>query len=58
MMGHREELKGGDEWDVFSAWRHFIAKYKKPGKVKKVKRLFNRRIRRNINQHLMEDVVE
>lgn len=58
MMGHREALKGIEEWNVFTGWRHLIVKYLKPGKTKKVKRMFNRRIRRGINQHLMDDVVE
>ena len=45
MMGHRESLHGGFEWDALShrgkriyAWR--------PGQRKQAKRRFNRRIRR------------
>lgn len=57
-MSNKFKLKGIEEWNVFTGWRRLIAKYLKPGKTKKVKRLFNRRIRRGINQHLMDDVVE
>lgn len=57
--GHREKLKGIDERTVFTGWRKFAgAKFEKAGEVKKVKHRFNRRIRRNINQHLLEDIVE
>lgn len=57
-MGIREKLKGFAEWTIFTGWKHEVGKFEKSGESKKVKRLFNRRIRRNINQHIMDDVVE
>lgn len=57
-MGHREVLKSFDERNVFSGWRKFIARYQRAGETKKVKRMFNRRIRRNLHQHINEDTVE
>ena len=56
--GHREKLKDSDERTVFTGWRKLVPKFEKAGEVKKVKHRFNRRIRRNINQHLLEDIVE
>ena len=45
MMGHREELKGGDEWDMFSTyWRKL--RFTDYGRSHKVKKGFSRRTRR------------
>jgi hypothetical protein len=45
MMGHRERLYGGCEFDAFTrGWRKYLVK--KAGKFKKIKVRFNRRIRR------------
>ena len=47
MMGHREPCKGGDEYDVFTGWRKVLAYCGRPGRCRRVKRAFNRRIRRD-----------
>ena len=44
MMGHREKLKGGDEFDALTGWRRFL--HWKPGTRKHIKRKVNKRIRR------------
>ncbi len=45
MMGHRERLKGGDEWDALTRnWRSVL--HWKPGQTRKAKRTFNKRVRR------------
>ena len=44
MMGHREPLKSGDEWDYLTRARRFFGSYR--GKLKKIKRGFNKRIRK------------
>lgn len=54
-MGHRETLKTADEFSVFTGWRKFIARYTKAGEAKKVKKRFNRRIRRTANMHIEQD---
>ena len=45
MMGHREKLKGGDEWDALCRRSRRILLWK-PGQVKAIKRIFNKRQRR------------
>lgn len=44
MMGHRETLRGGNEYDAFTRWRRVIIW--KSGEIKAIKKRFNRRIRR------------
>jgi len=44
MMGHREELKSGDEYDALTRWRKYVGY--RAGTVKAIKRKFNKRIRR------------
>jgi hypothetical protein len=49
MMGHRERLSGGDEWDAFSrrAKRYL---HWRPGERARIKRKFNKRQRKE-NAH-------
>lgn len=56
--GHREALKGREEFEVFTALRHIVPRYDRAGETKKIKKRFNRRIRRNLHQHINEDTVE
>jgi hypothetical protein len=42
--GHREPLKGGDEWDAFTRWRRVVSWAR--GELARVKRRFARRVRR------------
>jgi hypothetical protein len=45
MMGHREHLSGGDEFDAFSpTWRRMLNWRR--GELKKVKRTFAKRARK------------
>ena len=44
MMGYREKMKGGDEYDAFTGWRRVI-KWSR-GERAKIKRAFRRRVRR------------
>ena len=43
-------LKGGDEYDVFTSWREVMIW--KSGQIAKVKKRFNRRLRRSIRRQL------
>ncbi|MCV9909920.1 hypothetical protein OIV19_20175 [Brucella sp. HL-2] len=50
MMGHREKLKNGDEYDAFyggGRYRKQLCAFKKAGVSQANKRRFNRRIRRS-----------
>lgn len=44
MMGHREKLKSGDEYDAVTRWRRFL--HWRAGQRKRVKRQLARRARR------------
>lgn len=44
MMGTRERLRGGDEWDYLTKGRRFFRK--RPGKFAAVKARFWRRVRK------------
>jgi hypothetical protein len=52
MMGHREKMTNGAEYDVFSSWRKYLCYTSKPGVCKKIKRQFNKRVRRQAKQDL------
>jgi hypothetical protein len=52
MMGHREKLRDGDEYDVFTKWRKIILWAR--GEVRRIKKRFTRRIRRKVKQVLKE----
>jgi hypothetical protein len=45
MMGHREKLRGGDEWDYFHRYSRSILRWTQ-GEGKRIKALFSRRVRR------------
>ncbi len=45
MMGHREKLHGGDEWDAFSRRSRRMLRWKSK-EVAKIKARFGRRIRK------------
>lgn len=46
MMGHREMMKGGDEYDALTGWKKVLKVFAKPGLAMKAKRKFNRRVRK------------
>jgi hypothetical protein len=52
MMGHKEQMKGGDEYDSLTGWKEFLSF--KPGARKKVKRGFNKRVRREAKQEVAQ----
>lgn len=61
MMGHREKLKNGDEYDAFyggGRFRKQLCVFKKAGVSQSNKRRFNRRIRRSTKVCVIEDVNE
>lgn len=46
MMGHREKMRGGDEYDAFTRWKKLLKVFAKPGIAVKTKKRFNRRVRK------------
>jgi len=50
MMGHREQMVGGAEFDAFTRWRRFL--HWKPGMRRWIKRHFWKRIRQHTRQQL------
>lgn len=50
MMGHKEEMKGGEEFDAFTGWKRFFNW--NSGVRKRIKRQFNKRIRKEVKQNL------
>lgn len=53
MMGHREPLKNGAEWDAFSPWRRWL--HFKRRVLRHIKTGFNRRARRTAKRALKEN---
>lgn len=59
MMGRRQKLKGGDEWDVCSKRaRRLLCYLSKAGATKQAKRRMNRRARAEIRQRIMARTVK
>ena len=50
MMGHHEKMVSGDEVDAFTRWRKYL--HSRPGKWKRIKRKFNRRVRQEVRRTL------
>lgn len=47
MMGHREKMRGGDEFDALHRKsRRIVVGLDRPGIVRKAKQKFNRRVRK------------
>ena len=53
MMGHREHLKGGWEWDAFTSWR-YVTKLDRAW----IKRAFRRRVRRAARARLAKQEIK
>ena len=50
MMGHKERLVGGREWDAFTRWRKYLLSFSRTHVAKKIKQSYNRRIRRKVRR--------
>ncbi|MCA1406129.1 hypothetical protein I6F26_21015 [Ensifer sp. IC3342] len=50
MMGHREKIKGGDEQDCFTKWRHVMCHLHHPRVKHNIKKKFSRRVRKEAKQ--------
>ena len=52
MMGRKQTLKGGDEYDVVSRWRKLYCYLQRAGACKSVKKKLNKRARREAKHKL------
>ena len=51
-MGHREKLKGGDEFDLVCGWKRVLCYMQKSGVSKAIKKKMNKRSRRKSKQEI------
>lgn len=58
MMGRRQKLKSGDEWDAIGGWKKYYAYLQKAGVRKAIKQLMNRRERRQNKQQIRREFDE
>lgn len=49
---HTIPMAGGDEYDVFTNWRHVLCWCEKAGKIKRVKKRYNKRARRIVREEM------
>ena len=52
-MGHKEKFSGADEYDAFTGWRKYLCYLARAGAVKKIKRRFNKRVRKQEKERLL-----
>lgn len=55
MMGSRGTLKGGNEWDALTSWRHKLRLRRKD--IRAAKRSFNKRTRREARESLQKEPI-
>lgn len=61
MMGHREKLKNGDEYDTFAVrgrYRRMLCCFQKAGVSKANKKRFTRRVRRSMKVFIAKEDIE
>ena len=52
MMGRKQKLKGGDEFDVVGGWRRWYCYLQRAGAVKAIKKKMNKRSRSDAKRKL------
>ena len=55
-MGHREKMRGGDEYDCFTSWKKVLGW--RAGDRKKIKRRHNKRIRKQEVERLKQSFAQ
>ncbi len=58
MMGHREPLKDGDEYDALSSRLSRRVNCFSRGRIRKIKRKFNKRVRKDARIHCKQSLLE
>jgi len=56
MMGNKQVLKGGDEWDVVTGWRKVLKSMGRPGKKKEVRKRLSKRARKEAKDEIKKQV--
>ena len=52
MMGRKQKLKGGDEYDAVSNWRKLMCYMQRSGVTKSIKKKMNKRARQDAKRKL------
>ena len=52
MMGRKQTLKGGDEYDVVGSWRKLYCYLQRAGVVKSIKKKMNKRARQEAKRKM------
>ena len=52
MMGRKQTLKGGDEYDLVSNWRKLYCYLQRAGVAKSIKKKMNKRARKDVKRKL------
>ena len=55
MMGRKQKLKGGDEYDVVGSWRKLYCYLQRAGAAKSIKKKMNKRARSDAKRKLGYD---
>ena len=55
MMGHRQKLKKGSEWDLLTEWKNLLCYMQRPGVKKRIKSDMRRRDRREGKRAIDEE---
>ncbi|MGN6538943.1 MAG: hypothetical protein ACTHKQ_24850 [Mesorhizobium sp.] len=56
MMGHREKMRGGDEYDALTGWKKLLKVFARPGLSRRAKQKFNRRVRKEAKAEAVRSV--
>jgi hypothetical protein len=52
MMGRKQTLKGGDEFDLVSSWRKMYCYLQRAGTAKSIKKKMNKRARKDAKRRM------
>jgi hypothetical protein len=52
MMGRKQKLKGGDEYDVVGGWRRWYCYLQRAGNTKAIKKKMNKRARQEAKRKM------
>ena len=56
MMGNKQVMKGGDEWEVVTGWRKVMKWCAKAGKKKEVRKKMSKRSRREAKKDIENQI--
>lgn len=56
MMGHREQMKSGGEYDAFTGWRKLLCYMQRPKVRHSIKKKFSRRVRKEAKKIVGDEI--